>query len=99
MKRLIFTSNALQDFQEIHDYIAKDNADRALDFISRLQERCNELVGFPGMGRKRDEIRAGYRSVTEGEYVIYYRLPNEKTVAIMRIIHAKRHLGKIVFTE
>ena len=97
VKRLVFTPNSLQDFQEIHDYIAKDNADRASDFIDRLQERCNELVGFPGIGQKRDEIRVGCRSVTEGEYVIFYRVLNKKAVVIMRIIHAKRNLGKIVF--
>jgi toxin ParE1/3/4 len=99
VKRLVFTADALQDFQEIHDYIAKDNADTALDFIIRLQDRCNELAGFPGTGRKRNEIGSGYRSVNVGEYVIFYRLLNKDALTIMRVIQGKRDLGKIMFAE
>jgi plasmid stabilization system protein ParE len=51
VKRLSFTGQSLQDFQEIHDYIAQDNADAALEFIGRLQKRCNELCEMPGAGR------------------------------------------------
>jgi len=49
VKRLRFTVQALQDFQNIHDHIAQDNSDVALGFIDRLQERCIELCGMPGI--------------------------------------------------
>jgi toxin ParE1/3/4 len=94
VKRLSFAERALQDLQEIHDYIARDNADAALHFIERLQERCNELAQFPATGRRREEVRSGYRSVTVGDYVIFYLCRSADAVEIVRVIHAKRDLGK-----
>lgn len=95
MRRLTFTAQALEDFEQIHDFIAQDNLAAASRFISRLKDRCNELLPFPGSGRKRDEIKSGYRSVTEGEYVVLYKVVEDELV-IVRIIHGKRDLGKAI---
>lgn len=35
-----------------------------------------------------------YRSVTEGDYVILYRLVSESELEIVRVVHCKRDLGK-----
>jgi toxin ParE1/3/4 len=92
--RLSFAQRALKDFEEIHDYIARDNVDAALNFIGRLRKRCIELAEFPGIGRRREELRSGYRSLTEGDYVILYRLPRVGIVEIVRVLHAKRDIRK-----
>lgn len=92
MKQLFFAKRALQDFQEIHDYIAKDNAGAALQFVKRLHERCSELAQFPGIGRRRDDVRSGYRSITEGDYIIFYLVPSAKAIEIVPVIHAKQDL-------
>ena len=52
------------------------------------------MITFPGVGRKWDEIKPGYRSISEGEYVIFYRLKTDDAVEVMRIVHGKRDLGK-----
>jgi toxin ParE1/3/4 len=39
------------------------------------------------MGRACDEIREGYRKLPHGIHVIYYRLPNESELLIVRILH------------
>ncbi|MDP3508279.1 MAG: type II toxin-antitoxin system RelE/ParE family toxin [Candidatus Melainabacteria bacterium] len=98
MSRLKFTQLAREDFLEIGDYIAKDNPIAALDFVHRLQERCTLLTDHPASGRKRDEIEPAMRSATEGEYVIFYRaLPDG--IEVIRIIHSKRDLGKVSFSD
>lgn len=98
MSRLKFTRLAREDFLEIGDYIAKDNPIAALDFVHRLQERCTLLTDHPGSGRKRDEIEPAMRSATEGDYVIFYRaLPDG--IEVIRIIHSKRDLRKISFSD
>ncbi|MGH9550369.1 MAG: type II toxin-antitoxin system RelE/ParE family toxin [Terriglobales bacterium] len=94
MRRLRFTVQALQDFQDIHDYIAKDNVDIALEFIERLEERCNELIEMPGMGRKRDELAPGMRSSGVGDYLIFYRVDKED-LEIMHVLHGRRDLPEI----
>ena len=89
MKELIISDYAEADLVDIGKYIAQDNHDAAISFIKRLKQRCNELLPFPGVGRKRDEIQPGFRSVTEGNYVIFYRVKGE-AVEIMRIFEGTR---------
>jgi plasmid stabilization system protein ParE len=52
----------------------------------RLNERFAALAQFPLLGRKRDEVRTGYRSITEGDYLILYRLVNDAELEIMRVV-------------
>ena len=93
-KRLIIAPSAIRDLQEIHDYIANDNVDAASRWIDMLYGRFDLLCHQPGMGRKRDEVIAGFRSVTEGDYVIFYQPMPDDALEIKRIMHAKRDLGK-----
>lgn len=99
MTRIIISQDAAADLRDIGDFIAQDNLDAAISFVERLKRRCNELVPFPGVGRKRDEIKPGYRSVAEGDYVIFYRSTDDDAVEIMRIVNGKRDLGKIAFSD
>lgn len=94
---MIVSPEARQDLREIEEYIAQDNPAAALAFVERLTERFTELVDFPNIGRKRDDIRSGYRSIAEGNYVIYYRVLPE-VVEIMHVLHGARH-AKEVFKQ
>ena len=94
MKRLIIAPSAIRDLQGIHDFIADDNVDAASRYIETLYSRFDLLCHQPGIGRKRDEVVPGYRSIVEGEYVIFYQPMPDDTLEIKRIIHSKRDLGK-----
>lgn len=85
---------ASQDLRGIGSYIAQDNLPAAISFVERLLKRCRDLAEFPGTGRKRDDVKQGYRSATEGDYVILYRVLNESEIEIVRVIHGKRRLKK-----
>ncbi len=50
------------------------------------------------MGRKREEIKPGLRSVTEGDYVVLYRIAEDEVV-ISRVIHGKQDLHRLSFPE
>jgi len=58
VSRLKLTRLAVQDLQEIGDYIANDNITAAHRFVQRLEQRCRSLAQRPGIGRKRDELTA-----------------------------------------
>jgi len=92
--KLIVSPEAVADLREIEEFIGNDNAKAAVDFVSRLTERFSELVDFPGVGRKRDYLRPNYRSVSEGEYIIFYRVRAD-AVEILHVLHGKRDLPKI----
>jgi toxin ParE1/3/4 len=99
LKRLIIAPSARLDFQEIHDYIAEDNADAASRWIDILADRFDLLCSQPGIGRQRDEIRPGYRSVAAGDYVIFFRKWEDDALEVVRVIHGKRDLSKMAFPE
>lgn len=96
---IIISDDASADLEDIGDFIAEDNPDAAVAFVQRLRKRCFNLLPFPNAGRKRSEIRPDLRSVTEGEYIIFYRILGEEEVVIMRIVHAKRDLGSVSFLD
>jgi toxin ParE1/3/4 len=74
---ITYTEDAAQDFEEIYRHIAEDNPAAAQKHRQNLKQRCESLLHQPRMGRKRDEVRTGWRSVTEGDYVILYRIVDE----------------------
>jgi len=41
-----FSTLAEVDLEEIADYIARDNPQRALSFIHEIRERCQKIVIF-----------------------------------------------------
>lgn len=99
MRRLIISPSAKTDFRHIGDFIAKDNPKAARLFVQRLKRRCNELLPFPNVGRRRNELGQGCRSVTEGDYIIFYRLRADDALEVMRIMHSKQDISKIKFAE
>ena len=65
MTHLKFANRARQDLQEIHDYIAEDNVGAAERVIDSLEARCYLLVDMPNVGRKREDLAPGLRSIVE----------------------------------
>jgi toxin ParE1/3/4 len=55
--------------------------------------RAFQLLGDnPHAGRRRDEMRSGYRSFPIGEYLIFYQFA-PPGVRILHIVHGRRDLG------
>ncbi len=53
----------------------------------RVQRNPSPIRIAPLIGRTCDEIRAGYRKHPHGAHVIYYTLPNESELLVVRILH------------
>jgi toxin ParE1/3/4 len=85
------TRRARRDIVQIWQYIAKDNEPAADRFIDLLIRRFRMLGQAPYAGRRRDELRRGYRSFPVGDYLILYRI-EEPGVSIMHIVHGRRNL-------
>ena len=57
-------------------------------YIDALEKKCEKLAQSPHTGRERPEIKPGYRSITEGKHVIFYRV-GDSGIDILRILHAR----------
>lgn len=62
MPRILKRPLAQSDIDEIWDFIADDNEERADAFIDTLDEKLQLLAQTPGMGRSREELAKGLRS-------------------------------------
>ncbi len=95
MKRLIVAESAHKDLQTIHDFIAKDNAVAADRWIDQLVKNFETVSAQPGIGKRRDDLKRGFRSITEGDYIIFYRIQKSTdSIEIVRVVHGKRDLRK-----
>jgi len=54
------------------------------------------LREHPGIGKKREELQPGVRCVVEGNYLIVYRLADDDTVEVARVVHTKRNIRKLL---
>jgi len=56
-------------------------------YLMEIDQVFRSLAVNPLIGRTCDEIRAGYRKHPHGAHVIYYTLPNESELLVVRILH------------
>jgi toxin ParE1/3/4 len=89
--KLLVTSTAQFDLEEIEDYIARDRPDAASRWIMRTLDEFNRLTRNPVLGESRNDIRPEMRSISHGSYVIYFR-PNENVLEIIRVLHGARDI-------
>lgn len=86
--KLIISRQALEDLSGIWSYIALDNIEAADIFVDKLYESCKALIVMPEMGRSRNELLPGLRSLTYKGYIIFYRIFTEKgKLAIVRVLN------------
>lgn len=94
MRRCVYTLLAQTDLRDIHDYIAEDDPDAALDFVTQLELACEKLTKMPESGRSRSELARGVRSLPVKRYIIFYRV-TETTIDILRVLHGARDIERI----
>jgi toxin ParE1/3/4 len=95
---MIQIANAVKaELDEIWSYVASESgsleiADRVVDSITST---FLQLSRHPHLGRRRDDLREGLRSVTAGSYVVIYRV-QRKNVRILHVIHGRRDIGPLI---
>ncbi len=98
MADLHISLEAEADLDDIWLYVAKESQslEPAGLFLDRFATFFSRLAQNPYLGRRRDELRPGYRSFPIGSYVFFYRLVAAEEILVLRVIHAKRDLEEIV---
>lgn len=78
------------DLLEIWDFIHQGSGpDRADAFIDRIKATFENLETFPEMGKARPDFGLNLRSITEGNYLIFYQ-PTRDGIDIVRVLHGAR---------
>jgi addiction module RelE/StbE family toxin len=96
---VVFTRFAKADLEEIGDYIARDNPQRALSFVQELRAAARGLAecprAFPVIARYE---RHGVRRRPFGNYLIFYRIEADQLV-ILRILHGAWDYEPFLFRD
>ncbi len=90
MTNYAFHPEALNDLDEIWEFIAKDNADAANRIIAELLATCESLSRLPHQGHYRPELSSRpLRFAVVRDYLLAYA-PDERPLSVIVILHGKR---------
>jgi toxin ParE1/3/4 len=99
MKEPELSDPAREDLRDIWYSISRDRDDRTADrLVTQILDKCRDHAQFPEGGRLREELSAGLRSFNVKPYVVFYR-PFEDRIMVLRILHGRRDLKRIVFED
>lgn len=94
----IWSPEAISDLEAIWDYYARAagivTAEKLVREIAALVETIEQ---HPMIGRARDEVREGLRSMASSPHVVFYRVAHE-TPEIVRVLDGRQDIEDI-FTE
>ena len=93
-----FSPAARDDLLEIALYINRDNAKRALSFITEIESKCFKLAKSPNIGSARANLGDNIRMLVHGRYLIFYSA-KPQLVLIERILHSARDISVADISE
>jgi toxin ParE1/3/4 len=95
MLPVIRSAQAATDLRGILKFLQQRSPAAAQRLATKINERCERLGQFPGMGRPRDNLRPGLRSIAVEGYVILFQA-TPTAVEIVRILHGARNIDSIM---
>ena len=99
MAQIKWTEPALNDLNDIAEYIALDKPGAAKRLVSDVFKSIKRLIQFPESGRKPPELPASnYREVFVGPCRIFYRVEG-KTVFILYVMRGERELRQFILAD
>ncbi|MBC6476239.1 MAG: type II toxin-antitoxin system RelE/ParE family toxin [Hormoscilla sp. GM102CHS1] len=88
------TDEALQDLDEIFNYLSGYSLDAVDRFLDALEKKYQNLVNFPQMGKSYEELAPQLRGVPIDGYILLYRLVGED-IEILRVVSGYRNLKSL----
>lgn len=89
MRRFDLTRLAQSDLKSIAQYAQRKwGVQQRNAYLKAIDNIFHTLARTPLIGSTCDAIRAGYRKFPHGAHVIYYTLPSNSELLIIRVLHA-----------
>jgi len=87
--KIVWTEPAARAFENIQDYIAKDNRRAAWEVAQKIRQRVQQLKEHPRLGRE-GRVRGTYELVIPAlPYIVPYRVKGNE-IQILTVFHAAR---------
>ncbi|MFT5722639.1 MAG: toxin ParE1/3/4 [Motiliproteus sp.] len=99
MAKVVWTEPALDNINDISEYIAVSNPVAAKQLVSTLFDKVDRLEIFLESGRIVEEIKElGYREVVVNPCRIFYKIEQE-TVFILHVLRQERDLRRYILAS
>ncbi|VAW59568.1 Death on curing protein, Doc toxin [hydrothermal vent metagenome] len=99
MAQIIWTEPALQDLNEIAEYIALDKVSAANNLVQKVFSSTERLEQFPKSGRKPPELKKSrYLEIIVNPCRIFYRIDKEK-IYILYVMRSERKLKNYLLED
>lgn len=93
MAKLIWTDQAINDLDDIGNYIAENSEKYAKLTVKKLFERTDILKTFPLTGRiVPEKNEENVRELIEGNYRIIYEIVSLEQINVLAVYHSARNL-------
>jgi len=94
MVKIVWTERAVQDLDDIAQFIAKDSERYAQEVTRSLFESTGLIESHPKAGRIVPEYNLVYlRELIRGSYRIVYRIVDKHRIDILTVHHSARQLN------
>ncbi len=89
---------SILDYEEIWDYIAKDDSRAADRLISAFEQKLRLLATMPALGKGEFDLAPNLRSFPVGNYLLFYREVADG-IQLVRALHGARDIASAYFGE
>jgi toxin ParE1/3/4 len=87
--RVTLASEAWDDYHQLLLYTLQQwGEEQLVEYEAAFNEAFTSLGEYPAIGRARDDLRPGCRSLLVGRHVIFY-VVQRQSVRIIRILHSR----------
>jgi toxin ParE1/3/4 len=98
MAQIIWTEPALDDLNNIAEYIAVSNLYAAKQLVENVFSKVQRLEQFPDSGRVPEEVsNLNYREVVVNPCRVFYKVDND-SVFILHVMRQERDLRKFLLS-
>ena len=92
--KIVFLPEAKSDVKEIREYLSQYYESTVKNFFALLKKRTKNLKLNPYICQPYEE-RPSYRRLVIGDYLVFYKVDDEKKlIQIHRISHCRRDIGR-----
>lgn len=93
----VLSPDALQDLQDIWDFIAADNVSAANKLEDQFFEAFDMLAKRPRVGHTRSDLtERDVRFWPVGSYLIVYRTSAAASIQVVAVLHGARDVAEVI---
>lgn len=92
---VLLTPRARADLDAIWAYSEeKWGRRRAEAYVRLIAKAFDDLAAGASVARSAEDVRAGYFRLTVGSHVIFFRLPDDGSLTVVRILHQRMDVSR-----